>query len=139
MSLRELVLGWAVVDKSGKAHGIKPAAVSGSIAHLWVFGDEQSAIESLGWFNQAKGDDYESRQPFRVVPVKRVVEDRPQSLSDWCEGDGDVLWWRFPIVEPPYIGSPLDSDWPVYHTHWTPIPLPCDPPLTTKEEEDSNV
>lgn len=32
--------------------------------------------------------------------------------KEWHEDDGDVLWWRFPIVEPPYVGSPLASDWP---------------------------
>jgi len=30
----------------------------------------------------------------------------------WHEDYGDVLWWRFPICEPPYVGSPLSSDWP---------------------------
>lgn len=68
-------------------------------------------------------------------------------LSEWTEDVGDVLWWRFPVVEPPYVGSPLDlgkkvrfniigarepflkadfdvGGWPGYHTHWTPIALP---------------
>jgi hypothetical protein len=40
----------------------------------------------------------------------------------WHEDLGDVLWWKFPIVEAPYVGSPLASDWPGYHTHWTPLP-----------------
>jgi hypothetical protein len=70
-------------------------------------------------------------------------------LSEWDERDGDVLWWKFPIDEPPYVGTPNDlgfvvnvvittflteekSDtyvggWPGYHTHWTPIELPEDP------------
>jgi hypothetical protein len=29
------------------------------------------------------------------------------ALDQWTEEDGTVLWWRFPIVEPPYCGSPL--------------------------------
>lgn len=51
-------------------------------------------------------------------------------LEDWDEEMGDVLWWRFPIEEPPWIGSPLDTGWPLvanYVTHWTPIPIPPKP------------
>ena len=48
-------------------------------------------------------------------------------FEEWSEADGDVLWWTFPIEEPPYVGSPLDSDWPRYHTHWTAIPVPGGP------------
>ena len=42
----------------------------------------------------------------------------------WNEDFGDVLWWEFPVCEPPYVGSPLDAEWPGYHTHWTSIPIP---------------
>lgn len=71
-------------------------------------------------------------------------------LSEWHEDDGDVLWWKFPIEEAPYIGSPLSlgqtvevtlraygidklmrcqvGGWPGYHTHWTPLPpIPIEP------------
>lgn len=67
--------------------------------------------------------------------------------EEWTEEDGDVLWWRFPVEEPPYVGTPndlglatrvivanalhtpLDTEvcvggWPGYHTHWTPIAIP---------------
>lgn len=53
------------------------------------------------------------------------TEARP--LKEWHEDIGDVLWWKFPIEEPPYVGSPLDLNWPSYHTHWTPIVVP-EPP-----------
>lgn len=53
---------------------------------------------------------------------------RPE--SEWHEDIGDVLWWRFPIVEAPYVGSPLDTDWPGYHTHWTRFSLPSPPKVT---------
>ena len=48
-------------------------------------------------------------------------------LEDWHEDIGPVLWWRFPVNEPPYVGSPLDADWPGYHTHWSVIPVPYPP------------
>lgn len=70
-------------------------------------------------------------------------------LSEWNEDVGDVLWWAFPIAEPPYCGTPLDcgravevtirdcvrdytytqhfGGWPGYHTHWTPIECPEEP------------
>ncbi len=45
-----------------------------------------------------------------------------QPLAEWHEDSGPVLWWILPINEPPYCGTPLDSDWPGGHTHWTPLP-----------------
>ena len=47
-----------------------------------------------------------------------------RTLDEWHEDYGDVLWWTFPIQEPPYVGSPLCNDWPEYHTHWTVIAIP---------------
>ena len=47
--------------------------------------------------------------------------------SEWHEDYGDVLWWHLPVQEPPYVGSPLDDDWPDddgWLTHWTPITCP---------------
>lgn len=51
-----------------------------------------------------------------------------QPLEAWHEDRGTALWWRFPISEPPYVGTPNDEDWEDdYYTHWTPIPLPANP------------
>lgn len=38
-----------------------------------------------------------------------MVEDlhHPRPFCDWHEDHGDVLWWRIPIIEAPYIGSPV--------------------------------
>lgn len=69
-------------------------------------------------------------------PPANIVADSPSArevarpLEDWHEDMGDVLWWEFPVVEAPWVGSPLDSDWLGYHTHWTPlpaIPVPATP------------
>lgn len=50
----------------------------------------------------------------------------PRPLSEWHEDDGEALWWRFPICQAPYVGTPLDDDFPmtVVPTHWTPILIP---------------
>ena len=61
-----------------------------------------------------------------------TVNNCARALEEWHEDYGDVLWWKFPIEEPPYVGSPWDASWPDYHTHWTPIAVPDLP----KEEEN---
>ncbi len=71
--------------------------------------------------------------------------------SEYHEDMGPVLWWKFPVDEPPYVGGPNDlgqsvvigvhtfgkdhselrvyvGGWPGYHTHFTPISMPCEPP-----------
>lgn len=45
----------------------------------------------------------------------------PRPLEQWHEDMGDCLWYKFPIDESPYVGSPLSDDWPDYHTHFTPL------------------
>lgn len=45
-------------------------------------------------------------------------------MEEWHEDYGAVLWHCFPIVEAPWCGTPLDSDWPGYHTHWQLLPKP---------------
>lgn len=42
----------------------------------------------------------------------------------WNEDVGDVLWWNFPVEEPPYCGTPLDEHFPKYKTHFTTIDMP---------------
>jgi hypothetical protein len=52
------------------------------------------------------------------------------------EDDGPVLWWQLPVMdqEQPWVGTPNDSDWPGYHTHYTPLPpAPVAPTPSPKE------
>lgn len=75
---------------------------------------------------------------------------KARPLSEYHEDMGDMLWWRFPIVEPPWVGTPNDKGrevavvmhsadgwsqanasmtvggWPWFHpyTHFTPLPEP---------------
>lgn len=47
--------------------------------------------------------------------------------KEWHEDDGNVIWWKLPIEEPPYVGTPLDSDFEEgYYTHFTRLTEPLD-------------
>lgn len=61
------------------------------------------------------------------LEIDSIEERLPNTKDSWCEEDGVVLWWKFPIVEPPYVGTPLDDDFPDYVTHWTVIKIPNQP------------
>jgi len=60
------------------------------------------------------------------------VPERARLLSEWSEAQGPVVWWAPPVREPSWIGQPGDSDWPGYHTHWTPHPKV---PANIKEQQ----
>ncbi|MFB5403342.1 hypothetical protein ACE40D_09710 [Enterococcus avium] len=47
-----------------------------------------------------------------------------QLSEKWHEDIGPVLWWDFPVEEPPYCGTPLDDDFPKYKTHLTELHIP---------------
>lgn len=61
--------------------------------------------------------------------AKAAQERKPliaRQLGEWHEDDGPVAWWAWCghgwAGEPAWIGTPNSSDWPGYHTHWTPHP-----------------
>lgn len=63
-----------------------------------------------------------------AVGAYTVIPQEAKPKSEWHEDMGPVLWWAFPISEAPWAGSPGDSDWSDYYTHWTPLPaLPVQP------------
>lgn len=66
-------------------------------------------------------------------PQQPAAVDGARPLDEWHEDDGPVVWWKSPVDEPAWIGTPLDSDWPGYHTHWT--PHPAVPALATQHQE----
>ncbi|MGK7653194.1 hypothetical protein ACSQ76_12485 [Roseovarius sp. B08] len=70
-----------------------------------------------------------TRYPDHAVGYVRKERLTPgaRPLEDWHEDLGFVVWWKFPVDEPAWIGTPNDSDWPGYHTHFTPHPeIPCE-------------
>lgn len=45
---------------------------------------------------------------------------KPISAEKWHVDDGNVIWWKLPINEPPYVGTPLDCEFtPNYYSHFT--------------------
>lgn len=36
------------------------------------------------------------------------MSDIARPLAEWHEDLGDCLWWKFPVEEQPYVGTPLD-------------------------------
>lgn len=95
------------------------------IAIYWLqqYAAEKERADKL----QAELSEYTEAHWKAFEQEKKLREARP--IDEWGEDYGDVLWWTFPIEEPPYCGNPFCSDWPGYHTHWTPFVVP------DKEEE----
>lgn len=73
---------------------------------------------------------------FLLAKLEEMREARP--LAEWHEDANPfALWWALPIDEPPYVGNPNCDDWPGYHTHWTPIPLPLAQHHGTEEKQEA--
>lgn len=73
--------------------------------------------------------------------IERILTFRPR--DEYGDDDRNVLWWRVPVEEPPFCGTPNDSDWPEgedglpegYYTHWSYLPNPS---LETSNADQSN-
>lgn len=62
-----------------------------------------------------------------ITLMKKIDEPQKaiaQLAEKWHEDIGPVLWWDFPVEEPPYCGTPLDDDFPKYKTHFTELRIP---------------
>jgi hypothetical protein len=56
-----------------------------------------------------------------LAAARAALHPRPE--SEWHEDMGDVLWFHFPIQEPPWVGTPLTSTWiEDWYTHFIPLP-----------------
>jgi hypothetical protein len=78
-----------------------------------------------GWECRANDGPSKKWHPLDQADGASQNSPQPRLPAEWHEDTGPVLWWHFPIEEPPYVGTPLDDAWPGYHTHWTPIQVPA--------------
>lgn len=51
-------------------------------------------------------NEFEARAREAERAIKALTIARP--IAEYDESMGDVLWWKFPIAEPPYVGGPND-------------------------------
>lgn len=85
-------------------------------------------------FNYAYRDEYVSTIENALKVLVAVAEEYVNyntllPIDQWCEDYGNCLFWRLPINEPPYCGTPLDSTWvdndlDEYYTHFTVLTEP---------------
>jgi hypothetical protein len=103
------------------AHAAAPAGGLVEVGELveWIHREAIHGPDADEWRRAATLLQQQAAPAPVVVPVAIPGE-------QWHEDDGACLWWRFPIVEPPWAGDPRGDDWPGYHTHFTRIvcPLP---------------
>lgn len=61
-----------------------------------------------------------------VTELKKTIASfqKPRPRAEYHEDHGEVLWWKLPVVEAPYVGREDDDDFPDYVTHWTPLLCP---------------
>lgn len=60
----------------------------------------------------------------QIAELKTLVAwyETPKPANEYHEDDGNVLWWKLPVSEPPYCGSSNDYDFSEnYYTHFTSI------------------
>lgn len=53
-------------------------------------------------------DHIAARRAYNVLIASYDALTTPRPLSEYHEDMGDMLWWKFPITEAPYVGSPND-------------------------------
>jgi hypothetical protein len=99
------------------------------------------AHAAQGWLREkdaeiARLNEENARSLDALTTLQRAAV--PLPAVEWTEDDGDVLWWTFPVVEAPFVGTPdmleeVDEDGlPLHYTHWTPLVVPVQPEGETR-------
>jgi len=111
LSKASAVVAERILPKIDGSNDSSPQAVPEPDA--WQFKTENGQwIPSTAPTNSAFDVKYRHRfRPLYTMSKIAKVQDlalvaRP--ISEYEENMGDVLWWKFPIEEAPYVGSPLD-------------------------------
>jgi hypothetical protein len=65
----------------------------------------------------------EGKYKLHIAAAQPAQTERALTMDEYHEDYGNVVWWTWEdgewLGEPAWIGTPNDSDWPGYHTHWT--------------------
>lgn len=94
---------------------------------------ENNSDEGLKFIINENGELEKYIEPFAIVnfqteedldTFERLIQKGKDSetlhpLEKWHEDEGTCLWWKLPIEEEQYVGSPLDVKFPNNVTHYT--------------------
>lgn len=96
----------------------------------------EAALDNSEYYRNKENEKYEKMNRARVDSYTLAIQlveqiEEPQAekvgarlAEHWHEDIGPVLWWNFPVEEPPYCGTPLDEHFPKYKTHFSMIDMP---------------
>jgi hypothetical protein len=121
-----------------------PDVILALLADLTRSGEEREAksimaeiVDSLAASVSALTEEQKDHQKAIAIYVeenRRLAADlraarsltRTRPFAEWHEDDGAALWWKAPVQEPPFSGTPGDSDWPFNEEDemvlwWTPL------------------
>lgn len=87
-----------------------------------------AAVSEIWFWTHKVFFDYED-----IPGVLIAVPKYARHIDEWHEDDGPVLWWRDPITEPPYVGTPDYADFDDTYKWWSPIDTPEIPESETRE------
>lgn len=100
----------------------------GNPGNFVIYANQIAAISEIWFWARGVSCDYENT-PAVLIAVPKYA----RHIDEWHEDDGPVLWWRDPITEPPYVGTPDYADFDDTYKWWSPIDIPEIPESETQE------
>jgi hypothetical protein len=93
-------------------------AQSEAVAEMIV---RKKDVKLIAWSKAANLP--EGKYKLHIAAAQPAQTERALTMDEYHEDYGNVVWWTWEdgewLGEPAWIGTPNDSDWPGYHTHWT--------------------
>lgn len=111
-----------------RATELKRQIESGSPENSIFHANTIAAISEIWFWTHKVVFDCEDA-PAVLVAVPKYA----RHIDEWHEDMGVVLWWRDPVEEPPYVGTPRDGDFDETYQWWSPIDIPEIPESETHE------
>ena len=100
----------------------------GNPGNFVIYANQIAAISEIWFWARGVSCDYENT-PAVLIAVPKYA----RHIDEWHEVDGPALWWRDPIEEPPYVGTPDDDNFDDSYLWWSPIDIPEIPESETRE------